>query len=204
VLFAFSSICLEGSTFGSTPQPSTVSPPKKASVPAKPSQLKTVSSKTTVSVYANTKPVNASRLGNADKFSKVATTVKPMKGSSSSGATTNGRSNISGKKRPRSLSRSESSESPPPYKRRPASSELDNLGDTIWKMFGRERNNYVGMDVLSDDEDMEADATILEKEEKMSTRIAKKEDILAFEEERRREEEKRRRKKEKEAREKRN
>lgn len=34
-------------------------------------------------------------------------------------------------------------------------------------MFGRDRNSYVGMDVLSDDEDMEADATILEKEEKM-------------------------------------
>jgi hypothetical protein len=32
-------------------------------------------------------------------------------------------------------------------------------------MFGKDRNKYVGRDVLSDDEDMEADATALEMEE---------------------------------------
>jgi len=54
---------------------------------------------------------------------------------------------------------------------------------------------------MSDDEDMEADATALEMEEFRSTRMAKKEDEAALEEEKRHETEKRRRKKEKELRE---
>lgn len=34
-------------------------------------------------------------------------------------------------------------------------------------MFGKDRSTYISRDVFSDDEDMEADATILEREEKM-------------------------------------
>ena len=44
--------------------------------------------------------------------------------------------------------------------------ELD-ISQEIWKMFGKDRRAYVDRDVFSDDEDMEADATALEREEKM-------------------------------------
>ncbi|TFK75085.1 hypothetical protein BDN72DRAFT_853510 [Pluteus cervinus] len=117
----------------------------------------------------------------------------------------------SGKKRPRSESRSES----PPLKKRAhdrdgrgnkyrdsyrEEDDLDgNIQTEIWKMFGRDRAQYVERDIFSDEEDMEADASDLEKEELMSARIARREDALAEAEEKRREEEKRRRKKEKEA-----
>jgi len=50
---------------------------------------------------------------------------------------------------------------------------------------------------MSDDEDMEADATALEIEEYRSARMAKEEDEAALEEEKRHETEKRHRKKEK-------
>jgi protein SPT2 len=89
-------------------------------------------------------------------------------------------------------------------------------------MFGKDRQQYTSQNVFSDDEDMEADATILEKEEayrldihsffwplvfysslnltlpcfSKSARIAKKEDMLAVQEEERHEEEKRKRKRE--------
>jgi len=56
-------------------------------------------------------------------------------------------------------------------------------------------------EVYSDDEDMEVDASFLEREEARSARIAKKEDELALQEEMRREEEKRRKKKERDVRE---
>jgi len=56
---------------------------------------------------------------------------------------------------------------------------------------------------MSDDEDMEADATALEMEEFRSARMAKKEDEAALEEEKRHEMEKRRRRKDKELRERR-
>lgn len=65
------------------------------------------------------------------------------------------------KKRPRSPSLSLS---PPPSKRRAASPE-NSLRSEIWKLFGKDRNSYVARDVLSDDEDMEADASALMKEE---------------------------------------
>lgn len=51
---------------------------------------------------------------------------------------------------------------------------------------------------MSDEEEMEADMVALEREEFVSTRIARKEDLDAEEEERRHEEEKRRRRKERE------
>jgi protein SPT2 len=91
-------------------------------------------------------------------------------------------------------------------------------------MFGKDRQQYTSRNVFSDDEDMEADATILEREEAyrsdihsffwlrvfyffiylvsnshfISARIAKKEDMLAVQDEERREEEKRKRKRERE------
>ncbi|KAF9007545.1 hypothetical protein BDQ17DRAFT_1350856 [Cyathus striatus] len=102
----------------------------------------------------------------------------------------------SSSKRPRSVSRSES---PPPHKKRAVSDDLDHdISSTIWQLFGRDRTKYVSRDVLSDDEDMEVDARILEQEEKLSMKVAKREDMAALEDERRHEEEKRRRKKERE------
>jgi protein SPT2 len=82
--------------------------------------------------------------------------------------TSGGRSDPSSRKRSHSLSFSTSiSPSPPPAKRRvpPEASSHDAVKDEIWKMFGKDRNKYVGRDVISDDEDMEADATALEMEE---------------------------------------
>ncbi|TFK27803.1 hypothetical protein FA15DRAFT_666029 [Coprinopsis marcescibilis] len=103
------------------------------------------------------------------------------------------------KKRQRSSSRSET---PPPKRRQRSPAESDDLDQdvstTIWKMFGRDRRKYVSQDVFSDDDDMEADATALEREEQRSARLAALEDQRAIEDQRRHEEEKRRRKKEKE------
>lgn len=101
------------------------------------------------------------------------------------------------RKRPRSES---GSESPPPKRRASSRDDEDlseNISSAIWSMFGKKRDKYIGIDVFSDDEDMEADADALEREEMYSARIAKREDLEALEEERRHEEEKRRRKKEK-------
>ncbi|TBU49821.1 hypothetical protein BD309DRAFT_946801 [Dichomitus squalens] len=100
-----------------------------------------------------------------------------------------------------------SSVSPPPAKRRPApggsrrgdEDDVD-ISSQIWKIFGKDRSSYIERDVFSDDEDMEADAFDVEREEARSARIAKKEDELAMEQERRHEEEKRRKRKEKEKR----
>jgi protein SPT2 len=77
-------------------------------------------------------------------------------------------------------------------------------GFDIWSIMnpGRERSNYLARDVVSDDEDMEADLNVLEREEALSRKIAKKEEEEAEEEERRHAEEKKRKKKEREMREK--
>ncbi|KAJ7672195.1 hypothetical protein DFH06DRAFT_1175593 [Mycena polygramma] len=124
----------------------------------------------------------------------------------------------SSKKRPRSLSASRSV-SPPPKRAhlatgssksvsssakakstssRSRSPAAASFSDEIWGIFGKNRSKYVGRDVESDSEDddvmMEAGADALELEEKISQRIARKEDREAEMEERRREEEKRRRK----------
>ncbi|KAF5379725.1 hypothetical protein D9615_005692 [Tricholomella constricta] len=186
----------------SAPQSSSAAS-KKVVPPSKPSLLKTAAIKAAASTNAGVRPTPASsRPGTSGKNGSSARTAstKPSKDSASSNV-----GNISkmkgsaGKKRARSPSLSDSSASPPPKKR---GSEA--ISEAIWQIFGRDRNSYVSKDVFSDDEDMEADATLLEREEKMSARIAKKEDTLALEEERRREEEKRRRKREKDARERRN
>ncbi|KAI1797333.1 hypothetical protein LXA43DRAFT_983891 [Ganoderma leucocontextum] len=96
------------------------------------------------------------------------------------------------------------SASPPPAKRRPAPGgsrhDEDDISSQIWKLFGKDRSSYIERDVVSDDEDMEADVFDVEREELRSTRIAKKEDELALQEEKRREDEKKRKRKEKEKR----
>ncbi|KAG6817265.1 hypothetical protein H0H87_010926 [Tephrocybe sp. NHM501043] len=175
----------------STPQPAAASS-KKPAAPPKSSLLKTAATKAAAtSVSYNAKPsAKVSRpstlsakesLANPPKASKVGYKVAPS----------------SAKKRARSPSYSEledSEDSDRPYRKKQGSG----LGDAIWQMFGKSRDSYVGKDVFSDDEDMEVDASYLEKEELRSARIAKKEDSIAIEEERRREEEKRRRKKQKE------
>ncbi|KAI6155088.1 SPT2 chromatin protein-domain-containing protein, partial [Pisolithus tinctorius] len=97
------------------------------------------------------------------------------------------------KKRTQSSSRSAS----PPPKRR-AESPADAIRSEIWKLFGRDRAAYVTRDIDSDDDDMEADASAVMKEELRSSRLAKREDDVALLEEKRHEEEKRRRKREKE------
>jgi len=111
----------------------------------------------------------------------------------------------SARKRGRSPSFSSSlSPSPPPSKRRPtsgaAAAPRNDISSAIWQMFGKDRSKYVNQDTFSDDEDMEADASAMEREEMISARIARKEEELAMEEERRHEEEKRRKRKERDRR----
>ncbi|KAI9513011.1 hypothetical protein F5148DRAFT_972680 [Russula earlei] len=94
------------------------------------------------------------------------------------------------------------SESDSEYERRPhkraADASSNVIQDEIWKIFGRDRSKYVSRNVLSDDEDMEADMRALEREELTSARIALKEDLEAEEEERRHDEEKEKRRRRKE------
>ncbi|KAJ6608657.1 hypothetical protein B0H10DRAFT_1955210 [Mycena sp. CBHHK59/15] len=118
------------------------------------------------------------------------------------------------KKRPRSLSASRSV-SPPPKrthvvtaassfkaaakaKSASRSPHASSLSEEIWGLFGKNKAQYVARDVLSDSEDddaaMEAGADAVEREEKISERIARREERAAELEEKRREEEKRRRK----------
>jgi len=130
-------------------------------------------------------------------FASTSTTKSITK--SSSTALQNGRSSASSvKKRVRTPSLDIS----PPPKRRTLSPNpsRNDLSTEIWKMFGKDRGSYVRKDVLSDDEDMEADARILEKEELRSSRLAKREEEEAMEAERIHEQEKRRRKMEKDRR----
>ncbi|KAL0948633.1 hypothetical protein HGRIS_010440 [Hohenbuehelia grisea] len=102
------------------------------------------------------------------------------------------------RKRQRSESFSDSPSPPPSKKRSTTPSEGANYRDEIWKLFGKSRDRYVARDVFSDDEEMEAGASDLEKEELISAKIARKEDELALAAERRHEEEKLRKRKERE------
>lgn len=123
------------------------------------------------------KSANGSRAGSLDKCIPIkGSSSQPIKGSKLSSAAERERDRFPSsrpatstsmhmKKRPRSESRSES---PPPKRRAPSAEDEDLPGDissTIWSIFGRKRDRYVGMDVFSDDEDMEADADALEREE---------------------------------------
>ena len=58
------------------------------------------------------------------------------------------------------------SDSPPPPKRRTQGAPANSISAEIWKLFGKDRNTYVARDVYSDDEDMEAGADEVEREEK--------------------------------------
>ena len=60
------------------------------------------------------------------------------------------------------------SESDSEYDRRPSkrgAGASSGIQDEIWKIFGRDRSKYMSRTVMSDDEDMEADMTALEREE---------------------------------------
>lgn len=60
-------------------------------------------------------------------------------------------------------SESDSEDNRRPHKRTAGAS--NGIQDEIWKIFGRDRSKYVSRNVMSDDEDMEADMTALEREE---------------------------------------
>ena len=72
-----------------------------------------------------------------------------------------------GKKHRRSESFSEDEEEydSPPSKKRYAPSQQDDYRSEIWKLFGKDRSSYVNNTVDSDEDDMEADAMDLEREE---------------------------------------
>ena len=120
-----------------------------------------------------------------------------------------------GKKHRRSESFSEDDEEydSPPSKKRYAPPAQDDYRSEIWKLFGKDRSSYVNNTVDSDEDDMEADAMDLEREEMRrfvvtrarspscvlivilsSARLAKKEDELALREEKMHEYEKRKKK----------
>lgn len=135
--------------------------------------MKTGFSKSSV---AGTKNVSASKLSPLLKAKRTSVPSGPKVLSGPSKVTAKSipktssgtRSDVSSRKRSHSLSFSNSvSPSPPPAKRRapPEAASRNDVKNEIWKMFGKDRNKYVGRDVMSDDEDMEADATALEMEE---------------------------------------
>ena len=72
-----------------------------------------------------------------------------------------------GKKHRRSESFSEGEEEydSPPSKKRYAPTAQDDYRSEIWKLFGKDRSRYVNDGVDSDEDDMEADAMDLEREE---------------------------------------
>lgn len=194
-------------TPGSSASMSAVAAHKKVSSAPR---LKSVPPKTPAAAPSSTPAANRSfhssfsRPASAPADRQSGTSKAPMS-KPSKAALVNGRqatssTSASMKKRPRSYS---PPASPPPSKRRQLSDDEHNEGDSnlksvIWEIFGKKRDKYVSKDVFSDDEDMEVDATYLEKEEARSAKIAKREEKRALEEERQHEEEKRRRKKEKE------
>ncbi|KAG8933258.1 hypothetical protein FRC03_006652 [Tulasnella sp. 419] len=70
----------------------------------------------------------------------------------------------------------------------------DNMRDMIWKLMGKDRSRYANNAIDSDEDDMEVTGAELEREERISARLARKEDAEAEAEEKRRELEKKRRK----------
>jgi protein SPT2 len=143
-------------------------------------RLKSVPPKTPAAALSSTSAANrSSHLSRsrpapapADRQSgnSKAPTSKPSKAAPANGKQATSSTFASTKKRPRSYSQPAS---PPPFKKRQLSDDEDNeyderdsnLKSAIWEIFGKSRDKYVSKDVFSDDEDMEADATILEKEE---------------------------------------
>lgn len=142
-------------------------PAKQAPGASKPTPLKSGSKP---AGYSKLAAPNGSRSSYADRYTTAPKTssLPPGKISKSSAPPGSGSapvarpSSVAAKKRPRSTSRSES----PPPKRRVPSPGLGTISSQIWEIFGRKRDDYVGKDVLSDDDEMEADATLMEREEK--------------------------------------
>lgn len=192
----------------STAAPSRASSGSSSPVPSAPRSVNSGTSKTsTASKSAVLSFSKTSQSKGADSSQSLKTEVKskstsiftPSMKSQASKPSSAARSTGPTKKRPRSPS----SLSPPPPKRRPASTEVESYSNEIWKLFGKDRSKYVEQDVYSDEEDMEVDAGVLEREELRSARLARKEDEAALEQEKRHEEEKRRKKREREMKERR-
>ncbi|KAG1857985.1 hypothetical protein C8R48DRAFT_716729 [Suillus tomentosus] len=192
----------------STAAPSRASSGSSSPVPSAPRSVNSGTSKTsTASKSAVLSFSKTSQSKGADSSQSLKTEVKfkstsiftPSMKSQASKPSPAARSTGPTKKRPRSPS----SLSPPPPKRRPASTEVESYSNEIWKLFGKDRSKYVEQDVYSDEEDMEVDAGVLEREELRSARLARKEDEAALEQEKRHEEEKRRKKREREMKERR-
>ena len=139
------------------------SPRPVSSVPSKSIPKSTPASKSGFTVSAKAGSALKPPVSKAAGVKQVASGSRtPTIPKTSSAATTN--RSIPKKRRSPSLS-----ESPPPTKRRPAPGgsrhDDDDISNQIWKLFGKDRSSYIERDILSDDEDMEADAFDVEREE---------------------------------------
>ncbi|KIY44065.1 hypothetical protein FISHEDRAFT_62267 [Fistulina hepatica ATCC 64428] len=183
--------------------------------PVNGSSTQTPDNRTVEKVDGSSKRIRRDDLSTSPPHRHVDSPSVKLSKASAGKAAEKARTSTVGQKRARSPDRLQSPPSKsrrlsPTPKRRSAAEQSSRRGrdldanldisKEIWSLFGRKREQYVGMDVYSDDEDMEVDASAVEREEKFSARLAKKEDMEALEEERRHEEEKRRRKKEMEKR----
>jgi len=142
--------------------------------PAKPyPTTSTARSSTVVSRASSTEKHTSSSQPKQPKASKLSTSTSASSRHAPTVAShrESYRENHSRSKRPRSPSLSDS---PPPPKRRQQEDYYEDedededaldVGGAIWAMFGKKRDQYVSQDVFSDDEDMEADASALEREE---------------------------------------
>lgn len=137
-----------------TPASKTMSSPKATPPAARASASAPSKSLSASKTPTTSRPPNSSSTG-----AKVS---RPSMSAPSKSATSASKPLV--KKRPRSPS---SSLSPPPVKRRaaPGGSSRNDISSEIWKLFGKDRSSYIQRDVFSDDEDMEAGAFDVEKEE---------------------------------------
>ena len=137
-------------------------------------------SKAATTTKANLSPSPVASGANTPSFSSLRSSPKTVTKVSSHGARFPRHAPLTGKttpgsgvptpaKRARSTpSTYDGSESDSEYDRRPpkrAAGASNGIQDEIWKIFGRDRSKYVSRNVMSDDEDMEADMTALEREE---------------------------------------
>lgn len=125
-------------------------------MPTKP--INTLSSKPAAGTSARSHPKPSHGGSFSASGSRPALSTKP----STSSIKTSASMKAIPKKRPRSPS---PSVSPPPKRRTAAASTKNALSAEIWKLFGKDRDRYVEQDVFSDDDDMEAGASDLEREE---------------------------------------
>ncbi|KAG6836905.1 hypothetical protein H0H93_001492 [Arthromyces matolae] len=123
-----------------TPQPSSSSSSsKKPAPPHKQSLLKTAATKAAAS------STSTSKSNSVSSKPKPSTTSTPTSSRAFNGSTGGKSSASMGKKRPRSPSPSEESDSDSyPRQRQPASG----ISNEIWKIFGKDRNQYVNDDVF--------------------------------------------------------